>query len=218
MVWAANGVCLYAKDPGCGQMSERRVMTAPIELRTDRLRLRQWLTSDREAFARLNADARVMEYLPAVLSREESDALAVRIETHIDQHGWGLWAVEIPSVTSFAGYIGLSTPRFDAHFTPCTEIGWRLASDFWGSGYATEGALAVLAFGFRTLRLDEIVSFTVPGNLPSRRVMERIGMAYNPSDDFEHPTLPEGHRLRRHVLYRITTRPEKRARPAAVDA
>ena len=179
-------------------------MAAPIELRTDRLRLRQWLASDREAFARLNADARVMEYLPAVLSRDESDALAVRIEAHIDQQGWGLWAVEIPSVTSFAGYIGLSTPRFDAHFTPCTEIGWRLASDFWGFGYATEGALAVLAFGFRTLRLDEIVSFTVPGNLPSRRVMERIGMAHNPSDDFENPTLPAGHRLRRQVLYRMT--------------
>jgi RimJ/RimL family protein N-acetyltransferase len=179
-------------------------MAAPIELRTERLRLRQWLASDREAFARLNADARVMEYLPAVLSKEESDAFAVRIEAHIDQHGWGLWAVEIPSLTSFAGFIGLSTPRFDAHFTPCTEIGWRLASDFWGSGYATEGALAALAFGFRTLRLDEIVSFTVPGNLPSRRVMERIGMAHDPGDDFEHPAFPAGHRLRRHVLYRMT--------------
>jgi RimJ/RimL family protein N-acetyltransferase len=174
-----------------------------MELRTDRLRLRQWLASDREAFARLNADARVMEYFPAVLSREESDALAVRIAAHLEQYSWGLWAVEIPNVTPFAGFIGLSTPRFEAHFTPCTEIGWRLAAEFWGRGYATEGALAVLAFGFSKLGLEEIVSFTVPGNLPSRRVMERIGMVHNAADDFEHPALPVGHRLRRHVLYRI---------------
>jgi RimJ/RimL family protein N-acetyltransferase len=171
-------------------------------IRTDRLWLRQWVASDREAFARLNADARVMKYFSAVLSREESDILAARIEAHIDRHHWGLWAVEITGVTPFAGFIGLATPRFDAHFTPCTEIGWRLAADSWGCGYATEGARAVLAFGFGTLGLDEIVSFTVPDNLASRRVMERIGMVHNPSDDFEHPGLPAGHRLRRHVLYR----------------
>ena len=178
-------------------------MAGHTELRTDRLRLRQWLASDREAFARLNADPRVMEHFPSVLSREESDAGAAHIETHIERHGWGLWAVEIPDVTPFAGFIGLATPRFEAHFTPCTEIGWRLAADFWNRGYATEGALAVLAFGFGTLRLDEIVSFTVPDNLPSRRVMERIGMVRNPKDDFDHPAFLAGHRLRRHVLSRI---------------
>jgi RimJ/RimL family protein N-acetyltransferase len=174
-----------------------------MELRTGRLKLRQWLASDRDAFARLNADSRVMEYFPAVLSREESDALAGRAEAHIEQHRWGLWAVEIPNVAPFAGFIGLARPRFEAHFTPCTEIGWRLAAEFWGRGYATEGALAVLEFGFSKLRLDEIVSFTVPGNLPSRRVMERIGMVHNPADDFQHPALSAGHRLCRHVLYRI---------------
>jgi RimJ/RimL family protein N-acetyltransferase len=143
-----------------------------------------------------------MEYFPATLSSEESNAMADHIQAHIERQGWGLWAVEIPRVTSFAGFIGLATPRFDAHFMPCTEIGWRLDSAFWGHGYATEGALAVLAFAFETLELHEVVSLTAETNLPSRRVMERIGMTHNSSDDFDHPNLPVGHRLRRHVLYR----------------
>ena len=173
------------------------------ELRTDRLYLRRWLPTDRDPFATLNADSRVMEHFPAALSRVESDTLVARIESHFDQHGFGAWAVEIPGITPFAGFIGLTVPTFEQHFTPCVEIGWRLAADHWGRGYATEGARAALAFGFQTLGLDEIVSFTVPGNLRSRRVMERIGMVHNPADDFDHPALPEGHRLRRHVLYRI---------------
>jgi RimJ/RimL family protein N-acetyltransferase len=144
-----------------------------------------------------------MENFPATLSREESDTLAARIEGHFDQHGFGLWAVDIPGVAAFAGFIGLSVPRFTAHFTPCVEIGWRLAAEHWGHGYATEGARAALARGFETLGFGEVVSFTVPGNLRSRRVMERIGMAHNPADDFDHPAVPERHRLRRHVLYRI---------------
>ena len=140
----------------------------------------------------MNADPRVMQYLPGALSGEESDRFIGRIEAHFDRHDFGLWAVEIPGVVPFAGFIGLSIPAFDAHFTPCVEIGWRLAAGHWGRGYATEGARAVLAFGFETLQLGEIVSFTVPDNLRSRRVMERIGMAYNPADDFDHPVLPEG--------------------------
>jgi RimJ/RimL family protein N-acetyltransferase len=145
-----------------------------------------------------------MEYFPALLSKQESDTMADRIETHIEQYGWGLWAVEVPGVAAFAGFIGLATPRFEAHFIPCIEVGWRLAVEFWGRGYATEGAAAALTFGFQTLALPEIVSFTVPANLRSRRVMERIGMVRNPNDDFDHPGLPEGHPLRRHVLYRKT--------------
>jgi RimJ/RimL family protein N-acetyltransferase len=148
-----------------------------------------------------------MEYFPALLPREQSDALAARIEGHFERHGFGLWAVEIVDIAPFAGFIGLSVPRFEAHFTPCVEIGWRLAAGYWGCGYATEGARAVLAFGFEELRLAEIVSFTVTHNLRSRRVMERLGMTRNPADDFDHPALPEGHPLRRHVLYRIA-RPE----------
>jgi RimJ/RimL family protein N-acetyltransferase len=172
------------------------------ELRTERLRLRQWTAADREPFARLNADALVMQYFPTALSRAESDGLADAIEDHIAQNGWGLWAVDVPGVTSFAGFIGLSRPRFEAHFTPCVEIGWRLGSAFWRRGFATEGARAVLTFGFDTLRLREIVSFTTETNLPSRRVMERIGMTHNRDDDFDHPNLPPLHPLRRHVVYR----------------
>jgi 3-dehydroquinate dehydratase/shikimate dehydrogenase len=175
------------------------------DLRTDRLRLRQWTERDREPFARLNADARVMEFFPATLSTSESDALAGAIETHITQNGWGLWAVEIPGVTSFAGFTGLSRPRFEAHFTPCVEVGWRLDREFWGRGYATEGALAALQFGFETLGLDEIVSFTTARHAASRRVMERIGMTHDPVDDFDYPGWPVGHNLRRHVLYRKRT-------------
>lgn len=182
-------------------------MSQPRELRTDRLRLRRWLPADQAAFASMNADPRVVEHLPAALSRGESDALAARIEAHFDQHGFGLWAVEIPDVTPFAGFVGLSVPRFETRFTPCVEIGWRFAAQHWGCGYATEGARAALAFGVEELQLDQIVSFTVPGNVRSRRVMERIGMTHEPADDFDHPALPEGHPLRRHVLYRI-------ARPA----
>lgn len=178
-------------------------MIAPRELRTDRLRLRRWLPTDRAPFAALNADPRVVEYLPGALSREESDALVAQIEAHFDQHGFGLWAVEICNVASFAGFVGLRVLRFQAHFTPCVEIGWRLDAEYWGHRYATEGARAVLAFGFEVLGLEEIVSFTVPGNASSRRVMERIGMTHNPADDFDHPLLPDGHPLRRHVLYRI---------------
>jgi RimJ/RimL family protein N-acetyltransferase len=144
-----------------------------------------------------------MEYFPAMMSREESDRLAARVDTDFERHGFGLWAVEISSITPFAGFIGLSVPSFDAHFTPCVEIGWRLSAEHWGRGYATEGARAVLALGFEMLGLTEIVSFTVPANRRSRSVMQRIGMVHDPADDFDHPGLPSGHWLRRHVLYRI---------------
>lgn len=150
----------------------------------------------------MNEDPRVMRYYPAPLTREESDALVDRIEAHFEKCGFGLWAVEIPGVTEFAGFVGISVPNFVAHFTPCVEIGWRLAAEHWGKGYATEGAFAVLDYAFRSLQLREIVSFTTKENMASRRVMEKIGMAYDESGDFLHPNLPEGHPLRPHVLYR----------------
>ncbi len=173
------------------------------ELHTPRLKLRRWVPNDREAFAAVNADPRVVEFLPNALTRDESDAVADRIAAHFEQHGFGLWAVELPGVAPFIGFIGLSTPRFDAPFTPCIEIGWRLAADFWNRGYATEGARAALAFGWNALKLNEIVSLTVPANQRSRRVMEKLGMTHDPRDDFDHPLLPAGHQLQRHVLYRI---------------
>jgi RimJ/RimL family protein N-acetyltransferase len=175
----------------------------PRELVTDRLLLRRWRDEDRAPFAALNADPRVVEHLPGPLSRAESDERAARIEAHFAEHGFGLWAVEVIDAVPFAGFVGLSVPRFEAPFMPCVEIGWRLAAECWGQGYATEGARAALQFGFEDLRLDEIVSFTVPENVRSRRVMEKLGLTHDPADDFDHPLLPEGHRLRRHVLYRI---------------
>jgi RimJ/RimL family protein N-acetyltransferase len=178
-------------------------MDQPQELRTERLCLRRWRPADRAPFAAMNADPKVMEYFPGLLSREASDERVDRIEAHFSEHGFGLWAVEIAGVMPFAGFIGLGVVRFEAPFTPCVEVGWRLAADCWGSGFATEGARAALAFGFENLRLAEIVSFTVPANLRSRRVMEKLGMTHHPGEDFDHPVLPEGHPLRRHVLYRI---------------
>lgn len=172
-------------------------------LATPRLILRPWRSSDRPPFAALNADPRVVEFLPRALTPAESDALAERIEAHFAERGFGLWAVEAPGVAEFAGFVGLSVPAFETHFTPCVEIGWRLAAEYWGQGFATEGARAALAFGFEALKLAEIVSFTVPANLRSRRVMERLGMTHRASDDFDHPRLAEGDPLRRHVLYRL---------------
>ena len=178
-------------------------MTFPREIRTERLRLRRWLPSDLAPFAAMNAAPEVTEFLPTPLTRQESDAIVVRAEASFEQQGFGLWAVEILDAAPFAGFVGLSRPRFDAPFQPCVEIGWRFAPEHWGHGYATEGARAVLAYGFEVIGLGEIVSFTVPANTRSRRVMEKIGMTHDPADDFDHPSLPAGHPLRRHVLYRI---------------
>jgi len=173
-----------------------------VELQTERLRLRRWRAEDSEPFAALNADPRVTEYLPA-WTRQESDAALVRNEAHFDEHGFGFWAVEIPGVTPFAGFVGLAVPGVQAHFTPCVEVGWRLAAAHWGFGYASEAARAALRFGFDSLKLEEIVAYTVPANQRSRNVMQRLGMSRNPADDFDYPGLPLEHPLRRHVLYRI---------------
>jgi RimJ/RimL family protein N-acetyltransferase len=151
----------------------------------------------------MNDDPRVMEVLPKVLNRPESDALAARIEDHFELHGFGLWAVEHPGVASFIGFVGLSVPSFEAHFTPCVEVGCRLACDHWGRGYATEAARAALRFGFEELALPGFVSFTVPDNRRSRVVMERLGTTRDSADDFLHPALPEGHPLGPHVLNRV---------------
>jgi len=174
-------------------------------IKTKRLILRPWREEDFEPFAELNADWRVMEYFPLILSREESDKLALQISTKIKEQGWGFWAVSVPGVTDFIGFIGLSAPSFNAHFTPAVEVGWRLAYDYWGRGYATEGAKAAIKYGFEKLGLEEIVSFTAEQNHRSISVMKRIGMHHDPSDDFDHPNLPKGNRLCRHVLYRIQT-------------
>jgi len=175
-----------------------------LQLDTERLRLRQWNAADREPFAQLNADPRVMEFFPSPLARAESDAMADRCEALLRSRGWGLWAVELKSSRRFVGFIGLHVPSDELPFSPCTEIGWRLAHDCWGIGLATEGAKAAIRAGFEVLGLDEIVSFTAKLNLRSRAVMERLGMRH--SQDFEHPAIPEGHALRPHSLYRLAAR------------
>jgi len=172
-------------------------------LETERLLLRDWHPADRGPFAALNADPRVMEHFPSRLTRAESDAFIKRMRERWTAEGFGLWAVERRADGRFLGFTGLAAPTFEAHVTPCVEVGWRFAVEAWGHGYATEAARAALRFGFEDLDLAEIVSFTVPANTRSRAVMERLGMTHDPADDFDHPRLPEGHPLRRHVLYRL---------------
>jgi RimJ/RimL family protein N-acetyltransferase len=177
-------------------------MSDPIEFETERLRLRQWLVEDYEPFAALNADPRVMEFFPALLDRDASDSMADYCHSLIAERGWGFWAVERKDTREFIGFVGLHTPAPELPFSPCIEIGWRLAYQHWRRGFATEAAKASLRIGFDTLGLSEIVSFTVPQNLRSRAVMERIGM-HNAYEYFEHPLVPNGHPLRLHCLYRL---------------
>jgi len=170
-------------------------------LRGSRVVLRGWEARDAKPFADLNADPVAMEFFPAPLSRTESDAMVERAQAALESRGWGFWCLEIDGAC--AGFVGLSQPTFEAHFMPCVEVGWRLSTRHWGMGYATEAARLVVDFGFRRLRLPEIVSFTTVANWRSRRVMERLGMRHDPIDDFEHPRIAPGHALRMHVLYRL---------------
>lgn len=173
-----------------------------IEFETDRLRLRQWRSTDREPFAALNADPKVMEFFPSTLDRAASDALVDRAASLIAERGWGFWATEVKSSGQFIGFVGLHTPSSDFPFSPCVEIGWRLAFQYWGKGFASEAAKGALQVGFQLLDLAEIVSFTSVNNIRSRAVMGRIGMQ-EAHGTFEHPDVPEGNALRTHCLYRL---------------
>lgn len=174
-----------------------------IELDTERLRLRRWREADREPFAALNADPEVMRYFAEPLSRAASDASIDGWQRQFEERGWSNWAAELRATGELLGFVGLSVPRRTLPFSPCVEIGWRLARGHWGRGYATEGARAALQVGFERLGLPEIVSFTTLSNRPSRAVMERIGLR-DTGRDFEHPGLPPGHPLRLHCLYQVT--------------
>jgi RimJ/RimL family protein N-acetyltransferase len=174
-----------------------------VARRTERLLLRQWREDDREPFAAMNADPEVMRHFPSALDREASDAVLDRLRAAVDEQGWGLWAVERLDTGQLLGFTGLSVPRHPLPFMPCVEVGWRLARPAWGHGFATEAAREALRVGFDELGLDEVVSFAVVGNTASRAVMDRLGMTRDPADDFDHPALPVGHPLRRHVLYRL---------------
>jgi ribosomal-protein-alanine N-acetyltransferase len=176
-------------------------------VRTERLLLRGWRPDDLPRYAALNADPEVIEFLPGPLTYEQSAAHVDRIRVHFAEHGFGLWAVDVleppaGGAGGFVGFVGLSVPGFTAPFTPCVEVGWRLARAAWGHGYASEGARAALAFGVGPAGLDEIVSFTAVSNFRSQAVMARIGMVRDPAADFDHPSLPAHHPLRPHVLYR----------------
>ena len=172
-------------------------------IKTPRLVLREWRDADTDPFAALCADPRVMEYFPSVMDPGASAAQVARYRAHFAEHGFGFWAIEVPGVADYVGMCGLQHVRFQARFTPCVEIGWRLAHEFWGRGYAPEAARAALDYAFTTLGLSEVVAFTTVKNARSRRVMEKIGMTYDPADDFDHPSLPAGHPILRHVLYRV---------------
>ena len=178
-------------------------MTPPVTLRTERLLLRPWRNSDRAPFAAINADPRVMEHFPRTSTREETDIWVDRIVARMEQQGFGLWAAEVVGVADFIGFIGLN-PADAVLGRPVLEIGWRLAAEHWGRGYATEGARASLAHAFDVLDRDEVVSFTTTANQRSRHVMEKLGLVRRPEDDFDHPGVPPTWSGRRHVLDRIT--------------
>ena len=172
---------------------------SPAEIRTARVHLRRLRALDADAFAALNADPRVMEFFPRPWSRTESDAVLARVCEAYKARGFAPYAAEIGG--TFAGVVGLSVPGFEAPFTPCVEILWRLRRQFWGRGYATEAAAAVLAMAFDSLALPEVLAFATVANRKSTRVMEKIGMTRDVNGDFDHPLVAEPH-LRRHVLYR----------------
>lgn len=178
-------------------------MPAP-SLTTKRLLLRKWKEEDLPYFAQMNADERVMQYFPSTLSVEESNSLARRIQKELEEKEYGLWGVEVVGVAPFVGFVGFHYQDFPAAFTPCIEIGWRLGFEYWGNGYAFEAAQKVIEYAFSVLKLPEIVSFTAVINQRSRKLMEKLGMTYDPQDDFQHPKLPDiNHPLRPHVLYRL---------------
>lgn len=174
------------------------------QLTTERLILRRWQESDFEPFCQLNADPVVMEYFLNVLTPDQTREMIDRMESRFDQEGIGYWAVELADTKQFIGCVGLGRPNWQAHFTPCVEIGWRLARPFWGKGYAPEAARATLRDGFERMNFDEIVSITATINSNSIKVMEKIGMKTKPDENFNHPVIEDGHRLQLHVLYRLT--------------
>ena len=195
--------------PGGGHVLVLPTFDGVRELRTARTLLRQWHDSDLEPWVAMNADPEVRRHFPSVSTAEEALAEAGRIRANVARRGWGVWALEIPGRLRFAGFVGLHVPVWQAHFTPAVEMGWRLAREAWGHGWAGEAAAAAAAFAFDVLDLDEVVAYTVPANQRSRQVMERLGMTRDPADDFDVHGLDPAHPLCRHVLYRL--------RPAAFD-
>lgn len=205
----------FEPDPVCTGVGTDGMDThgSPLPFQTERLVLRTWRRGDRAPFAAMCADPCVMSHFPAPLTCAESDEFLERIGQHFDTYGFGFWAVEERASGWLAGLVGLAVVKLDVPFTPAIEIGWRLARRFWGRGYASEAARASLAYGFKRLKLKEIVSFTAAANHRLQRVMERIGMVRDPRGDFDHPGIEDGHPFQRHVLYRMSTNAFKQHRP-----
>jgi RimJ/RimL family protein N-acetyltransferase len=199
--WALVSLAILLGRRGQTGREQTETMT-PTTIETERLVLRHWRTEDSEPFAALNADTEVMEYFASTLGRTESDGFIDRIVASFARNGFGLWALEVRATGEFIGFTGLSIPSFEAAFMPNIEVGWRLSRGAWGNGFATEAARASLRVAFDEHGLSEVVSFTSEHNTRSRAVMERLAMTHDPDDDFDHPALA-GHRLARHVLYRM---------------
>jgi RimJ/RimL family protein N-acetyltransferase len=176
----------------------------PAVLRTGRLILRRWKESDLLPYAKINADQRVMEFMLGTMTEAETRQSIDHAKQHFEVHGFGRWAVEIADSERFIGFVGISIPTYALPFSPCVEVAWRICAEEWGNGYAPEAAAEAMRDGFERVGLQEIVSFTTSINLKSRRVMEKLDMKYCPAEDFDHPMVAEGHRLRGHVLYRMT--------------
>jgi len=176
-------------------------MTKQVAFESERLRFRRWSEADKLPFAQMNADDEVMKYFPNKLTRAASDAFIGRIEKHFEEFGYGLWAVEVKETGVFIGYIGFYQATFEADFTPCIEIGWRLSRESWNEGYATEGAKACLDYGFKELKFSEVYSFTSVINIKSINVMKKIGL--EKVGEFNHPRLEQGNPLRAHVVYKL---------------
>ena len=177
-------------------------MSEIIEIQTDRLIMRQWNKDDYSAFAKMNADKDVMEFYPSILTTEQSNDMAQKIESEITVKGWGFWAIELKDKNSFVGFVGIHEPGYELPMSPCIEIGWRLAKEYWGNGYATEAGKAALDTAFKKLELTEVYSFASVSNKKSQAVMERLNMI-NTNKNFEHPLIPINNPLREHVLYKI---------------
>jgi RimJ/RimL family protein N-acetyltransferase len=188
---------------GAGHALVLKTFPGVLELRTQRCLLRAWRDDDLPDWVLMNANPEVRRHFSFVATEEQALGEAQRIRKSMAQRGWGPWALEIPGKLPFAGFVGLIVPTWQAHFTPAVEIGWRLTPEAWGQGYASEAALAALAFAFEVLQLQEVVSITIPANTPSRRVMQRIGMQHDEAGDFLHPTIDPTHPNARHVLYRL---------------
>jgi ribosomal-protein-alanine N-acetyltransferase len=183
-------------------MAKHELTDSSYLFESERLGFRKFKTSDLDPFFKMNSDQEVMKYFPSLYDKEQTMALMDNINDHIDKHGFGFFAIDILSTNTFIGFIGLKRTDFKADFTPCVEIGWRLDKNYWNQGLATEGALRCLEFAFDHLHLDSIYSFTAIVNIPSERVMKKIGMTK--IDEFDHPLLDDGHILKKHCLYHLT--------------